>query len=307
MESNFTRLQQPDGHQVKLFTYQTSAADVLGSILILHGMAEHHERYLEFIHVLNQEGFDVYTYDHRGHGTDKKISELGFFAKKGGADLVINDAVSACSYIAANGRSKKLAVFGHSMGSLILRNLIQRYDSMDCVIVCATTMPPVAVSNVGIFISSLLCLFQGHKKQSKFMDKTLFGGKEYSSLCTRTSCDWLTRNNTIVGQYISDPYCGFICTNSFYRDLIRLSKWAAQKKKIQKTRKDLPVYFLAGDKDPVGGYSVQVKQLHQLFQKLGFRDTSITIYPEARHELLNELNAAEVMADAVAFFHKQLG
>lgn len=307
MESNYIRLQQPDGHQIKLFTYPTSASDVLGNILILHGMAEHHERYLGFIQVLNQEGFDVYIYNHRGHGKEQKLSDLGFFAKKGGAELVINDAVAACHYIADNGRSTKLAVFGHSMGSLILRNVLQRYDAMNCAVVCASTMPPVAVSNLGIFVAELLCRFRGPKKQSAFLDKLLFGGKQYTSLCTRTAFDWLTRNNTIVGQYISDPYCGFLCTNSFYRDLICLSKWSAQKKKIAKTRKNLPICFLAGDKDPVGGYSAQIKQLHQIYQKLGFTDTSLIIYQDARHELLNELNAEEVMADTVAYLHKHLG
>ena len=307
MESTYVRIQQKDGYQTRLFCYETSKEDVLGSILILHGMAEHHERYLEFIHLLTKEGFDVYTYDHRGHGTDKKLTDLGFFAKRHGDLLVVGDAINICHYIKANSRSKKLAVFGHSMGSIILRCLIQQYDEMNCALVCSTAMPPVAASNIGILLANLLRMFRGPKAKSKYLDKVIFGGKQYTALCTRTTSDWLTRNNTMVGKYIDDPYCGFVCTTSFYRDLTKLAKRAAVKRNINKTRKNLPIHFFAGSKDPVGGYAKQVIKLHKMFQGLGFTNTSLTIYEDARHELLNELNAEEVMQDALTFFHKHLG
>ncbi len=306
MESNYVRIKQLDGYQTQLFQYETKRS-VLGSVLLLHGMSEHHERYLPFIQQLNQEGFDVYAYDHRGHGTDKKLSDLGYFAPKGGSDLVVNDAHTICRYIKDCGRSDNLAVFGHSMGSLILRCLIQQYDGIDCALVCSTTMPSFLRANTGLFIARLFCLFRGTKKQSKTLDKLLFGSKKYTSLCSRTSCDWLTRNNTMVGKYIYDPYCGFICTTSFYRDLLLLAKRAGNKSNIKKTRKNLPVHFLAGDKDPVGGYAKEVIRLHSTFKQLGFSDTDLTVYPDARHELLNELNAEEVIEDAIAFFHQKLG
>ena len=146
MKEQFITLKQKDSYHTKLFYYETTKEPVLGSILLLHGMAEHHGRYTDFISALNNEGFDVYAYDHRGHGTDKKLSDLGFFSKKGGADLVVSDAITLCRYIKENGRSNKLAVFGHSMGSLILRCLIQQFDEMDCALVCSTTMPPATIS-----------------------------------------------------------------------------------------------------------------------------------------------------------------
>lgn len=307
MESTIVQIKQSDGYQTRLFCYTTSREPVLGTVLLLHGMAEHHGRYLEFIHLLTKEGFDVYAYDHRGHGTDKKLSDLGFFASKRGASLVVEDAITICNYIKEQGRSDKLAVFGHSMGSLILRCLMQQYHGLTCAVVSSTTMPPLSVSNTGLLLAGLLCLFQGPKKQSKFLDKLLFGNKAYSSLCSRTTFDWLTRNNTVVGNYISDPYCGFVCTTSFYRDLIQLTRRAAVKRNIAKARKELPVYFLAGSKDPVGSYSKDVIKLQHTFEKLGFTSTCTTIYEDARHELLNELNAAEVMQDITVFLHKQLG
>lgn len=307
MESNFTYISQKDGYKTRLFYYHTSNEEVLGNILVLHGMAEHHGRYLDFIQELNRQGFDVYTYDHRGHGTDKKLTELGFIAKRGGASLVIEDALTICRYIKENSRSEKLAVFGHSMGSMILRCLAATYDDLSCAIVSSSTMPPTAVSGVGITMANLLCLFQGAKKPSPFLQKVLFGGKAYTSLCTRTTYDWLTRNNTVIGRYIDDPYCGFTCTTGFYRDLAILSYRSALKKTIKKTRTDMPILFLTGGKDPVGGNAGQIVKLHHIYEKLGFSKTELIVYPEDRHELLNELNAAEVYHDIIAYLHAHLG
>jgi len=306
MDSAITQIVQNDGYQTRLYYYKTTKDTVSGAILILHGMAEHHGRYLDFIQSLTREGFDVYAYDHRGHGTDKKLSELGFIAKKHGANRLVSDAHTVCQYIRANSRSDKLAVFGHSMGSLTLRCLLQTYDDIDCAIVSSTTMPPKLVSLSGRCIASLCCFFGGAKKQSPFLQKLMFGGKEYTSLCTRTTYDWLTRNNTLVGQYINDPYCGFTGTASFYRDLVTLCLYSSRKKAVAKTRKNLPLLLLTGSKDPVGGYTSQIIRLHKLYSALGFEQAELIIYQDARHELLNETNSDEVYADIFAYLHKHL-
>ena len=105
---------------------------------------------------------------------------------------------------------------------------------------------------------------------------------------------------------MNDPHCGFLCTTSFYGDLAKLSAKAASEKDIAKTRKDLPILFLAGQKDPVGGYASQIVRLQQLYSKLDFRKTELTLYPEDRHEILNELNAAEVYQDIFNWLHANL-
>lgn len=306
MEPTQIQIKQKDGYLTTLHSFETVGETPLGSVLIMHGMAEHHGRYLDFIQALNQQGFDVYIYDHRGHGTDKKLSELGFIAKKNGASIIVEDALTVCNYIKETARSKKLALFGHSMGSIILRCLIQKQDDFACAISSSTTMPPLAFSTIGVAFGSLIAMIQGPAKKSEFLQKLMFGGKAYTSLCSRTTYDWLTRNNTVIGKYIDDPYCGFTCTTSFYRDLGALCKQAAIRRNIAKTRKDFPLLFLTGDKDPVGGYSTQLIALQKKYNKLGFTNTALTIYAEDRHELLNELNAAEVYQDIFNFLHAHL-
>lgn len=306
MESNHVMITQPDGYQTKLYSYLTSG-EVLGSILILHGMAEYHVRYETFAERLNNEGFDVYLYNHRGHGEDCAMDDLGFFAENGGAELVINDAVTLCRHIKENGRSRKLAVFGHSMGSLILRNVIQRYDEMDCAVICGSTMPSALIANAGAMVANLLIKLKGPRHRSAFMYNMMFGNNYYKEICTRTPSDWLTRDEAVVDWYRESPYCGFLCTTAMCRDMMLFIKGSGNKANIAKTRRDLPLYFVVGEKDPVSAYASEVEQLFALYESLGFTDIALTVYPEARHEILNEFNKEDVMDDLAAFFHAQLG
>lgn len=301
---NYISIEQDDGYVTKL-TYLSSSKKPKASILILHGMAEHQKRYYSFAKYLLDLGYDVFLYDHRGHGTDKKISELGFFSSNKGYQLVINDAILVSQYIEKHNRSKSFFLFAHSMGSLIARNVIQSYNNYNGVILCGTSYPPKAVTRLGLILTSLVRRVKGAKYISPFLNKLIFRGKNYTKLSDRTVYDWLTRSHSVVGAYINDPYCGFICTASFYNDLLKLIANAANKKAISMTNKDLAILIISGEKDPVGGFGKDIKRLLSTYKKLGFNNISYKLYPECRHELLNELNKSEVYSDINHWISKQ--
>ncbi len=291
-------------YKIRLFFYKTDAEKVTGSVLLLHGMAEHHERYELFIHKLNEVGMDVYTYDHRGHGMALKDDDLGFFAESNGSELVIEDAVSAIKAVSAMKRSEKYAIFGHSMGSIITRNVIQRFDQMDCAIICGTAYEKVGKCRAGLFAAGIVKFFCGPRHKSKFLDKAMFGGKAYTSVCTRTPFDWLTKDEKIVDQYIEDPYCGFLCTSSFYYDLTELTMKAT--KGIKKTRVNLPILLASGKADPVGGCGNAVNELYGQYKGLGYKDVTMKLYDNDRHEILNETDKEVVMKDFIDYLTKYL-
>lgn len=305
MEVNKDIIIQKDNHKTILYHY-FSSQEPKASILLLHGMAEHCNRYHNFAEYLCTNGMDVYLYDHRGHGRDKMIKELGFYSTSNGHKLVVEDALEVLHFVMKNKRSHKLFLFGHSMGSLIARNVIQQEDNLDGVILCGTTCPPSLKAKAGLFLALIVKLFNGPMHQSQFMNNLLFGSKLYTSLSTRTSFDWLSRDNNAVGAYIHDPYCGFICTISFYIDLIKLSLQASKPSLMSKTRADLPLYIISGDKDPVGGYGAEIQQLISTYEKLNFSKISWKLYPECRHELLQELNSHEIMEDVHNWINKNL-
>jgi alpha-beta hydrolase superfamily lysophospholipase len=241
-------------------------------------------------------------YDHRGHGTDKKLSELGFVAEQKGFTLLIKDGIEVLKFVKRSMRTEKLILFSYSMGSLIGRNVIQYYHELDAVVFYATASPGKLKNIFGIISSNLIAKFKGQDHKSDFLKKAMFETKLFSKLCERTAYDWLTRSNPAVGAYIHDPYCGFTCSASFYRDVVMLSYYAGQRRRIVKAQIDLPILFLSGSKDPVGNYGKDVTRLFNLYQRLGFQHVNCTLYKDCRHELLSELNAQEIMNDIVAWF-----
>lgn len=304
MEQKKISIPQNDKFETILYPKYCESTSPIGSVLIFHGMAEHHERYYEFADYLNSKRYDVYLYDHRGHGTNQKLEDLGFFADKDGWKRVLLDALEIISYLKKHNRCKKLFLFGHSMGSLILRNVIQYYDTVDGVIICGTTFPSPIKSFLGSFFAGMSRRFFGPKHRAKLIDSLLFGGKQYKQFYERTRFDWLSRNNPSNGIYIYDPYCGFLCTSSFYCDLIRLAANASKQSLIQKTRIDLPIFIISGTHDPVGNCGREVTSYFQLLQRLGFQNVECILYEECRHELLNELNRSQIMGDIATWLSK---
>lgn len=304
-EINKLNITQEDGNIIRL-TFVKTDYQPRASILILHGMAEHQNRYLTFAEYLAEQGYDAYLYDHRGHGLDRKFKELGFFASSKGDKVVVADAIDVCAYINKNNRSDKLILFGHSMGSLIARNVIQAYKKFHGVILCGTTHPSRFMTKMGLLISSLVKSFKGAKHKSPFMKQLLFGSKKYTKLSSRTAFDWLSRSNPVVGEYINDPYCGFTCTASFYYDLIKLTDHATRKKNMKKINREIPILIISGDRDPVGGYGKEIVKLVNILKKLQFSNLTYKLYQKCRHELLNELNYEEVYSDINQWISKSI-
>jgi alpha-beta hydrolase superfamily lysophospholipase len=310
-EITYISIRQKDGYVTKLTLYACPQKPK-ASILILHGMADHQKRYQGFAEYLVKHDYDVYSYDHRGHGTDKKLSELGFFASEDGYKLVIEDAIAVSNYIEQNNRCNRFFLFGHSMGSFISRNVLQSYDKYTGVILCGNAHPPKLLTLYGLFVSSMITKFRGPKHVSPFLfnqlnDRNqLKGPKKLTSLSTRTAFDWLSRSNPVVGAYMHDPYCGFVCTASFYHDLMKMLQNITKKSKIRLTRKDIPIFVISGEKDPVGGCGKEVNKFLSVLKKCEFSNVSSKLYPECRHELLNELNNEEVYDDIQQWIAKRV-
>lgn len=296
-------IQHKDSTKTVLYCFKTQQ-EPKASILILHGMAEHHKRYEIFTKQLVEQGYDVYLYDHRGHGSDRLTKELGYISLSGGHLLLIQDGIDILNHIKKSGRSTKLFLFGHSMGSLISRCMIQSYDQLEGVILCGTTYPSKFKLLPGIFLATLLKKTQGPKYPSRFLEQLIFGSKHYKKLRKRTSFDWLTRSNPVVGAYIHDPYCGFVCSVSFYQDLLKLTLLASTPSMINRTNKKLPIFLISGDEDPVGTMGKEVNTLYKHLKRWGFCNISMKLYPQCRHELLQELNSNEIISDILNWIKK---
>ncbi len=280
-----------------------------GVVQIAHGVAEHCERYDAFMKFLAENGFVAAANDHLGHGksiTDE--SELGFFAEKDGWDLVVRDMEKLRELLASDYPDLPYFLFGHSMGSFLARTYIIRHPQrLSGAIICGTGQQSPALVGAGKTMAKMICGVKGAKHKSDMLNNTAFGKYNAGFDTVRTPCDWLSRDEANVDKYIADPLCGFVPSAGLFRDMMGGISFIGKKKNIAEMRKDLPVFFIAGDKDPVGENGKGVKKAYEAFKEAGMTDVSIKLYPDCRHELLNELNRGEVMNDILAWLNKKLG
>lgn len=290
MEQSFW-LQTEDNSEVYV-RYWDECENPKAIIQISHGMAEHIARYDDFASHLNQQGYIVYGDDHRGHGkTGDKQGLLGYFADEKGFDLLVEDMHLLTKHIQTKHPNLPIILFGHSMGSFIARNFLQKYSNeIAGVILSGTGYFPIMSSYLGRMIASFL----PSRRQSKLMDALVFGNYNTKVKDKRTNFDWLTRDEQIVDAYINDPFAGYIPTGRFFFDLLSGILTMQHDKQNIAIRKDLPMLFLSGDQDPVGNYGKGVFRAAESYNQAGIDNIVVKTFTDARHELHNETNKEQI-------------
>ncbi|MEC9488390.1 MAG: alpha/beta hydrolase [Halanaerobium sp.] len=276
-------------------------ADPRGVVQIAHGMAEHAARYDHFARFLNRQGYLVYANDHRGHGrTAGQLEGLGFFAEEAGWELAVADLKCLTGVIKDQHPRLPIFLFGHSMGSLLARDyLFSQGDELAGAILSGTSGDPGFLNLIALGLARLEILFRGKKARSKLLNSLSFGSFNKAFQPARTDFDWLSRDEGKVDEYIADPYCGGLCTAGFFQDLFHGLRKINKKENLQKVPTELPVLVFSGEKDPVGGFTVGVKQVVEDYIDAGLTNINCRFYPDGRHEMLNELNREEVYRDLV--------
>ena len=262
---------------------------------IAHGMTEHIDRYDEFAGYLNEYGILVAGNDHLGHGYSvRDESQWGYFTKKHGHIALCRDMLHLTKTLRQQYPGVPVVLMGHSMGSFMTRwYLINFGNNVDGAIIMGTGSYPGVSLAFGRFLSKVLALIFGRKHRSHMLEKTAFSGYNRRIDNPATVHDWLSRNEEKVAEYENDPACGFTFTVRAYDQMFEAIQYVQNKKEADKMPKDLPVLFISGEEDPVGGYGKGVDKAVRLFEKVGMRDVECVMIPGARHEILNEIDREE--------------
>ncbi len=285
----------------------TPDAEPVAVIQLVHGIAEHIERYDDFAQYLSRHGFIVAAEDHMGHG--KSIGNggtQGYF--HGGWFSAVEDTCQLMQDMKKKYPGLPYILYGHSMGSFIVRSILAKfpeYDINGCVI-CGTAWQPKLLLAAAIPLANYLCKTEGEEQPNKKLQKIMFGGYNNKIEHVRTENDWLTRDNKIVDAYNADPLCGFTPTAGLARDMLIGIEYIQRPASLTAMKKELPILFVAGGDDPVGNYGKGVKQAATEFERAGMRNVSCKIYPMCRHEILNEINRKEVYNDILNWINTQV-
>ncbi len=270
-------------------------------VLIAHGMAEHIARYDDFAAALNADNLAVYGCDHAGHGRSSKPEQYGYFYEQDGWNRAVADIDTMRRYALAQHPGLPVILFGHSMGSALARSYIVRYPDTLAGVILSGTMGPNPLSPIAKLIARSQVKKLGTYAPCELLNKMAFASYNKPFEPARTGFDWLSRDAAQVDQYVADPGCGFTFTATGYRDVldgmaaISGGKWASR------VPKQLPVLIFSGDRDPVGGFGKGVRWVRDALQKAGVRDVTMTLYPDGRHEMLNEIDREQVFADVRAW------
>jgi alpha-beta hydrolase superfamily lysophospholipase len=285
-------------HYIKGMKWLPQKGEPKAIIMIVHGMAEHSERYAAFAHLLTLEGFAVYAYDHRGHGKSvKDEKDLGFIANSNGWELLLDDMKAVNNLIRRDYPNKPIILFGHSMGSTLSRQYVLQFGhSINGIILSGTGSNPGLLGRIGLLIASVEKIIKGSKAKSPLLTKLTFGKFNKPFSPSRTKYDWLSRNEEIVDKYIKDPRCGFVCTTSFFQQLIKGIVNLHKLEYRMDVEKIPPTLLISGEKDPLGNNGTSILEVCNSYKKAGINDISYKVFVGGRHELINETNNDEVIS-----------
>jgi len=270
------------GASIAGFRWSDEAVTPRAVLQVAHGMGEHARRYRAPLEPLMRAGWAIYADDHRGHGLTAAGPEaLGDFGEQG-AELIVEDLHRLTSLARAEHPDLPLILMGHSLGSFFAQ--AYAFDHSRAI--------------DGLVLSGTAA-FGDRKGPARKLDEWVVDGEK-----PRTAFDWLSRDPEEVDAYIADPLCGFSRQPGSEASFARVSARLRDPAEIARIRKDLPIYVFVGDKDPINDDLKLLEPLIERYRAAGLKDLEVKVYPGGRHEMLNETNRAEVVADLTAWLER---
>ena len=265
-----------DAQGIEITFYEWPVAEPRAVVQIAHGLGEHAMRYSHVAAILNRAGYSVYADDHRGHGqTGKRMIERAEIKRmgnlgKGGMTATVGQVYELTELIASELPNLPLYLLGHSWGSMLAQKILNKNSE----------------SYAGAVLSGSTLMLPGVAPTSGF-------NKKWDKTPNKSTKEWLSRDESVGREFMKDPLCFgetaievFGITN--VAGLVSLPS--------KKIASDFPILLIAGSEDPLGAERGNM-MLAKAFTRAGVQDVTMIIYPEARHEMFNELNKHEVLAD----------
>ncbi|MFI6093618.1 lysophospholipase [Streptomyces sp. NPDC051218] len=271
-----------DNVKIHVHEWQPAAAP-RAVVQLAHGMGEHALRYAPLAEALTARGYAVYADDHRGHGLSihDRPGNLG----EDGWNLLVKDLVALSTIIRERHPGLPLILLGHSMGSFATQSyLLDHAELIDAAVLCGTTALDQLFTQ----------LAEGGPDALVTLNKPFEPA--------RTPADWISRDTAQVDAYMADPLSGF----GLAPESMGLMGAAAFGRLAdpQGIRTELPLYVMVGDRDPVNGGLAFSDTLVERYRNAGLTDVTYRTYPGARHELFNEINRDEVVAELIEWLER---
>jgi len=277
-----------------------------GIVQLVHGMCEHKERYIPLMEFLTSHGLVCVIHDHRGHGASVKSPEDLGYMYDGGWRAMVEDVRVVNDWIKTKYPGLKLVLYGHSMGSMVVRSFAKRYDDrIDALVVsgCPVDNPAKAAGKAMAWCFGHL---KGWHYRPALLQKMSFGAYNKPFADEGWKAAWVCSDPDALKAYHDDPLCQYVFTaNGFYnlmgvmQDCYGAKGWAMK-------NPALPIHFMSGEQDPCRGTDAQFHKALQLLAQVGYTQVTAQVYPQMRHEIHNETLRGRVWDDLLLFINQSL-
>lgn len=278
-----------------------SADEPIGVLQLVHGMSEHRQRYFSFMKEMAQNGWCCVIHDHRGHGDSvKSQDDLGYFYDSSGT-YIVEDTHQLTYVMKKQYPDLPYVLFGHSMGSLVVRAYIKKYDyELNGLIVCGSPSKN-SLLPLGQALILIIQKLKGEHYRSKFVQRLAFSAFSKRFRDSASENAWICSDDRVVKAYDSDERCGFIFTVNGFRSLWNLMANVYDKDDWVLLNPNLPILFIAGRDDPCIVNERKFIQAFSILKKIGYQNIKPKLYPKLRHEILNEKGKEQVYEDIAVF------
>ena len=269
----------------------------VGIVQIIHGICDYTARYTELAEFLVDRGFIVVGEDHPGHG--KTVGAQDRFGYLTGGWM---GTVKIIHQLYSKTRSEfphiPYYMFGHSMGSFLLRTYMYTYHvDLAGVVLSGTCWQPDLMIPFALLMCKREAARLGEENCSPILQNLAFGAYNKAFEPNRTSYDWVCSREEVVDVYALDPFCTWLPSIQLCREMVKGIQMNQKKSNLARMQKSLPVFFLAGQLDPVGNMGNGVLKAVQAFKNAGMKDVFVELYPNMRHECHNENDREKVFGD----------
>ena len=290
-----------DGLQLAGLVAAPEAGEPKGVVQMVHGMCEHKERYEPLMEYLAANGYACVIHDHRGHGASVKSPEDLGYLYDGGWQALVEDVRVVNDWIHKEFPGKKVILFGHSMGSMVVRSFVKRYDDrIDALVVCGCPVDNPA-KGAGKALAWIFGKTKGWRYRPELLQTMSFGAYNKPFKDEGWASAWVCSDPETLKAYHADPLCQYQFTANGFYGLLGLMQDCYSAKGWQMKQPDMPVFFVSGEQDPCRGTDKQFRQAVDLMKKVGYKAVDAKVYPGMRHEIHNETRREEVWKDLLQF------
>lgn len=283
-------------HRITLSTEQTLEVTIdktdeqpIGIIHILHGVAEHKDRYDVIVEYLCKRGFHVIRHNHRGHGINIEESTRGHFNSL--QDLVDDTKEIRDTFKNELNPDLPYILLGHSMGSLIARKFVHDYpDDVDILILSGTVVYSNLRGKMNLYALKVVNLFLGSRTKSKFINNIAFKTTNRQHKDLNKDNNWISQSDENRELYEQDKFAGFPVSHKILLETVRATVQTKKSNFIKVQNKNMPILLVSGKEDHFGGFGQGIKQLASIYKRSGVKHVTVQLYKNKRHEVLFETN-----------------